>query len=55
MEDLLSVKEQVNLPGTVDEHPNWRQPLPVVLEELPNHEDLTSIAKIMRSVGRSYC
>jgi 4-alpha-glucanotransferase len=54
MEDLLSVREQVNLPGTVDEHPNWRQPLPVLLEELRNHEDLTSIATIMRSAGRSY-
>jgi 4-alpha-glucanotransferase len=55
MEDLLGVREQVNLPGTVDEHPNWRRPLPVVLEELRNHEDLTSIADIMRSAGRSCC
>jgi 4-alpha-glucanotransferase len=55
MEDLLGVREQVNLPGTLDEHPNWRQPLPVVLEELRNHENLTSIANIMRSVGRSCC
>jgi 4-alpha-glucanotransferase len=54
MEDLLSVREQVNLPGTVDEHPNWRQPLPVALEKLRNHEDLASIANVMRSAGRSY-
>jgi 4-alpha-glucanotransferase len=53
MEDLLGVSEQVNLPGTVDEHPNWRQPLPVLLEELRNHEGLTAIADIMRSAGRS--
>jgi 4-alpha-glucanotransferase len=53
MEDLLAVREQVNLPGTVDEHPNWRQPLPVKLEDLRNHEGLASIADIMRSVGRS--
>jgi len=25
---------QPNLPGTVDEYPNWRLPLPVTLEEL---------------------
>jgi 4-alpha-glucanotransferase len=25
LEDLLGVKEQPNLPGTVDEHPNWRR------------------------------
>ncbi|TMJ29452.1 MAG: 4-alpha-glucanotransferase [Alphaproteobacteria bacterium] len=53
MEDLLGVTEQVNLPGTVDEHPNWRQPLPVTIEELRNHPGLTVIADIMRSAGRS--
>jgi 4-alpha-glucanotransferase len=53
MEDLLAVREQVNLPGTVDEHPNWRQPLPVKLEDLRSHEGLTSVANIMRSAGRS--
>ncbi len=52
MEDLLAVSEQVNLPGTVDEHPNWRQPLPVQLEDLRSHEGLASIADIMRSAGR---
>jgi 4-alpha-glucanotransferase len=25
----------VNLPGTVDEYPNWCRRLPVALEELP--------------------
>lgn len=29
VEDLLGLSSQVNLPGTVDEHPNWRQRLPV--------------------------
>lgn len=36
-EDALGLVEQPNLPGTVDEHPNWRRRLPapsdVVLEE----------------------
>jgi 4-alpha-glucanotransferase len=54
MEDLLEVREQVNLPGTVDEHPNWRQPLPVAIEELRNHQGLTAIAGIMRSKGRNF-
>jgi 4-alpha-glucanotransferase len=27
-EDLLACEEQPNLPGTVDEHPNWRRRLP---------------------------
>jgi (1->4)-alpha-D-glucan 1-alpha-D-glucosylmutase len=31
-EDVFEVLEQANLPGTVDEHPNWRRKLPVPLE-----------------------
>jgi len=32
-EDLFGVREQANLPGTVDEYPNWRRKLPVSLED----------------------
>lgn len=32
MEDVLGVYEQANLPGTVDQHPNWRRKLPLELE-----------------------
>ncbi len=35
LEDLVGMEDQANLPGTVDEHPNWRRKLPVSLEELP--------------------
>ena len=28
IEDVLGQEEQPNLPGTVDEHPNWRRRLP---------------------------
>lgn len=34
MEDAIGVRDQVNLPGTVDCHPNWRRKLPVTVEEL---------------------
>ena len=53
MEDVLAIKDQVNLPGTIDQHPNWRQRLPVALEELRGHENLMSLAEIMRSCGRN--
>jgi 4-alpha-glucanotransferase len=33
-EDLLARTAQPNLPGTVDEHPNWRRRLPVPANEL---------------------
>jgi 4-alpha-glucanotransferase len=55
LEDLLGVQEQVNLPGTVDEHPNWRQPLPVALEELRGHASLGCVADVLRSAGRGCC
>jgi 4-alpha-glucanotransferase len=35
--DVVGEVRQPNLPGTVDEYPNWRLPLPVSLEEL--HDD----------------
>jgi 4-alpha-glucanotransferase len=34
LEDLLGVVDQPNIPGTVDEHPNWRRKLPVELEAI---------------------
>jgi 4-alpha-glucanotransferase len=34
LEDALRVEERPNLPGTLDEHPNWSIPLPRPLEEI---------------------
>jgi 4-alpha-glucanotransferase len=34
LEDLLGVVDQPNIPGTVNEHPNWRQRLPLALGEI---------------------
>jgi 4-alpha-glucanotransferase len=53
MEDILGIRDQVNLPGTTREHPNWRRRLPVFLEDLENQVGLTSTADTMRSVGRA--
>jgi 4-alpha-glucanotransferase len=53
MEDVLGVRDQVNLPGTTNEHPNWRRRLPVALEDLKNQAALTATADIMRSAGRA--
>jgi 4-alpha-glucanotransferase len=33
-EDLLGVETMVNLPGTIDEHPNWRRRLPLSVDEM---------------------
>jgi 4-alpha-glucanotransferase len=53
LEDLLGVVEQVNLPGTVDQHPNWRRRLPVTLEELPRHDGVRAVSEAMRAAGRN--
>ena len=34
LEDLLGVIDQPNIPGTVHEHPNWRQRLPVAVNDI---------------------
>jgi 4-alpha-glucanotransferase len=34
LEDLLGVIDQPNIPGTVNEHPNWRQRLPLAIDEI---------------------
>jgi 4-alpha-glucanotransferase len=52
IEDLLGVLDQVNVPGTIDEHPNWRRRWPLGLEEVPLQEGVASVAEIMRSAGR---
>ena len=52
MEDALGLIEQVNLPGTINEHPNWRRRLPVSLEDLRHESRLVSVANVMASAGR---
>jgi 4-alpha-glucanotransferase len=34
LEEIFGLTAQQNLPGTVDEHPNWRQKFPLTLEEM---------------------
>jgi 4-alpha-glucanotransferase len=53
LEDALGLVEQVNIPGTIAEHPNWRRRLPVDLEDLPRNGGLAAVCDIMASAGRS--
>jgi 4-alpha-glucanotransferase len=34
LEDLLALEDQPNLPGSIDEHPNWRRRLALPIDEL---------------------
>jgi 4-alpha-glucanotransferase len=53
LEDALGVVEQVNLPGTIDEHPNWRRRLAVPLEELLQASTLRAVGSVMEAAGRA--
>lgn len=43
LEDLLGVMDQPNIPGTVDEHPNWRQRLPSYVEDFERVIDISAL------------
>ncbi|WP_211238031.1 MULTISPECIES: 4-alpha-glucanotransferase [Derxia] len=46
-EDLLGLVEQANLPGTVDEHPNWRRRLPVSCGSLLDTPDAAARLNVL--------
>ena len=43
LEDLLAVVDQPNIPGTIDEHPNWRRRLPVSIEDMTSTVDVGAL------------
>jgi (1->4)-alpha-D-glucan 1-alpha-D-glucosylmutase len=46
-EDVFELLEQANLPGTVDQHPNWRRKLPVPLERWKSDARVQRLAESM--------
>ena len=48
LDDLVGAEHRPNVPGTIDEHPNWRIPLPVPLDDLPGHPLAERIAAVLR-------
>ncbi|MGH7125634.1 MAG: 4-alpha-glucanotransferase, partial [Stellaceae bacterium] len=51
-DDMLGERRQANVPGTVDEHPNWRHRLSVELEDLFSDRRLLEVVASLRA--RSY-
>jgi 4-alpha-glucanotransferase len=43
LEDLLGVIDQPNIPGTVNEHPNWRRRLPLAIDEIAAAIDIPAL------------
>ena len=52
-EDMLDVAEQVNIPGTIDQHPNWRRKLPVALESWAQGDTWKGVVAAFERAGRN--
>lgn len=48
LEDILGQVNQVNLPGTTEEHPNWRRKLPQSIEMLAKDPGVLGLATALR-------
>ena len=47
LEDALGIFEQVNIPGTIDEHPNWLQRMPYKTNEIWDNSDMKNLIEMM--------
>jgi len=53
LEDLLGVIDQPNIPGTVNEHPNWRRRLPLAIDEIVAAIDVAALKTATRERTRA--
>lgn len=52
LDDVLGVLNQQNMPGTVKEHPNWRQKCPVMLSNVMQNKQARALSEMFREEGR---
>jgi 4-alpha-glucanotransferase len=52
IEDVLEIRDQPNVPGTVAQHPNWRRRWPVSLDALRTDQRVQRIAATFARAGR---
>lgn len=52
LDDLLGVVDQANIPGTRDEHPNWRRRLPLPIDQIATAIDVSALKTAMH--GRTH-
>jgi 4-alpha-glucanotransferase len=50
LEDWLEMDQPVNIPGTVNEYPNWRRKLSMNLDEIFARESVNRITKRLTEV-----
>ncbi|MGN1078726.1 MAG: 4-alpha-glucanotransferase [Alphaproteobacteria bacterium] len=53
LEDILGQAEQMNVPGTNQEYPNWRCKLPKMIENLYNDENMKRVCSAIRQIRQS--
>jgi 4-alpha-glucanotransferase len=47
LEDAVEAHDRPNVPGTIDQRPNWSLPLPVPLEDLADDPRVGRLAAIL--------
>nr|WP_321463875.1 4-alpha-glucanotransferase [uncultured Cohaesibacter sp.] len=52
LDDILGQEEAQNLPGTIDQHPNWRRKCVLLNEEMPDEPAFGQVAQMMKESGR---
>jgi len=52
LEDLLAIPDQINVPGTIDQYPNWRRKLTLTIAEWTSHKIFEETAWVFRAAGR---
>ena len=50
VEDVIGTRVQTNVPGTVDQHPNWRRKLTLTVDELMRDDRFEQLAAELRSM-----
>lgn len=50
LDDLSSEVEQVNLPGSADEYPNWRRKLSMTIEQMADDPRACALMSMMSAV-----
>jgi 4-alpha-glucanotransferase len=53
LEDILGVVDQPNIPGTVNEHPNWRRRLPEPIDQMASAVDVAALKSATRERSRA--
>jgi 4-alpha-glucanotransferase len=51
LDDIIGTMDQQNLPGTVDQHPNWVQKTPLTLEAIVSDKRFRGLKEVFRDLS----